>query len=116
VLAQLLAELDGLEPLVNVTVMAATNRPDILVCGVLLRFRLKPLWFNESIELHVQDKALVRPGRFDRMLYVGPPNRSARLAILKINSRKMKCAPDVDFEIIADEVSNVSLFFLLKTK
>ncbi|CEG71704.1 hypothetical protein RMATCC62417_07395 [Rhizopus microsporus] len=77
VLSQLLNELDGIEPLVNVTVVAATNRPDII------------------------DDALLRPGRIDRILYVGPPDYDSRKEIFRIQLSKMACASDVDIEEIA---------------
>ncbi|MEM4700207.1 MAG: CDC48 family AAA ATPase [Candidatus Nezhaarchaeales archaeon] len=72
VVNQLLTELDGITVLKNVVVMAATNRPDIL------------------------DTALIRPGRFDRLIYVPPPDRAARLEIFKVHTRKMPLADDVD--------------------
>ncbi len=75
---QLLTEMDGIEPLTNVVVIAATNRPDIL------------------------DPALLRPGRFDRLIYVPPPDKKARLEILRIHTRKMPLADDVDLEKIAE--------------
>jgi transitional endoplasmic reticulum ATPase len=62
---QLLTSIDGLESLERVLVLAATNRPDII------------------------DEALLRTGRFDRLLYVEPPNVAGRLEILKVHSRKM---------------------------
>ncbi|KAF0975768.1 hypothetical protein FDP41_005095 [Naegleria fowleri] len=65
VLSQLLQELDGIDPLQGVTVIAATNRPDLL------------------------DKALLRPGRIDRMLYVAPPDASARKEIMNIQLKRM---------------------------
>ncbi|NOZ88446.1 MAG: AAA family ATPase, partial [Crenarchaeota archaeon] len=74
---QLLAELDGIVPLSNVVVIAATNRPDIL------------------------DPALLRPGRFDKVVYVPPPDKKARLEILRIHTRKMPLADDVDLELLA---------------
>ena len=74
---QLLTEMDGIEPLTNVVVIAATNRPDIL------------------------DPALLRPGRFDKIIYVPPPDTRARLEILKIHTRKMPLAEDVDLELLA---------------
>ncbi|KAJ3226124.1 spermatogenesis associated protein 5 [Chytriomyces hyalinus] len=77
VLSQLLNEMDGIEPLVNGTVIAATNRPDIL------------------------DSALLRPGRMDRILYVSPPDYESRLQIFKIRIAKMTCASDVDCEALA---------------
>ena len=75
---QLLTEMDGLERLEGVVVIGATNRPDIL------------------------DPALLRPGRFDRLVYVPPPDRGARLEILKVHTRRMPLAPDVDLARIAD--------------
>ncbi|KAJ3329757.1 spermatogenesis associated protein 5 [Blyttiomyces sp. JEL0837] len=74
VLSQLLNEMDGIEPLVNVTVVAATNRPDII------------------------DSALLRPGRIDRILYVSPPDFASRLQIFKIRVGKMATGADVDIE------------------
>ena len=74
---QLLAELDGIVPLSNVVVIAATNRPDIL------------------------DPALLRPGRFDKVVYVPPPDKKARLEILRIHTRNMPLAEDVDLEFLA---------------
>jgi len=77
-LMQLLAELDGFDPLSGVSVIAATNRLDIL------------------------DPAILRPGRFDRIVYIPPPDRKGRLEILQIHTRKMKLAPDVNLEKIAE--------------
>ncbi|KAL0085560.1 P-loop containing nucleoside triphosphate hydrolase protein [Phycomyces blakesleeanus] len=77
VLSQLLNELDGVEALVNVTVVAATNRPDII------------------------DDALLRPGRIDRILYVGPPDIDSRKEIFRIQMKKMSCDTDVDLEELA---------------
>ena len=71
-LMQLLAELDGFDPLGDVKVIAATNRIDIL------------------------DPALLRPGRFDRLIYVPPPDEKGRYEIFKIHTRRMKLAEDVD--------------------
>ncbi|MEM4568163.1 MAG: CDC48 family AAA ATPase [Thermofilaceae archaeon] len=78
VVSQLLTEMDGLEKMEGVVVMGATNRPDII------------------------DPALLRPGRFDRIIYVPPPDRAARLEILKVHTRRMPLAEDVDLEKIAD--------------
>ena len=78
VLNQLLAEMDGLEELENVIVIGATNRPDML------------------------DPALLRPGRFDRILLVSPPTKEGRLAILKIHTRNMPLAKDVSLEKLAE--------------
>ncbi len=74
---QLLTEMDGIEALKNVVVIAATNRPDIL------------------------DPALLRPGRFDRLIYVPPPDEKARLEIFKVHTRNMPLAEDVDLEMLA---------------
>ena len=76
VVAQLLTSMDGVEGLKNVTVMAATNRPDMI------------------------DPALLRPGRFDRMVLVGKPDLEARLSILKVHTRRMPLK-DVDLGSIA---------------
>ncbi|MFP8487693.1 ATP-dependent zinc metalloprotease FtsH [Gracilimonas sp. Q87] len=76
-LNQLLSELDGFEPNESVVVMAATNRPDIL------------------------DKALLRPGRFDRQIKVDMPKQKARLEILKIHAQDKPLQDDVDLEVIA---------------
>jgi len=76
-LNQLLAEMDGLEGLSNVIVVAATNRPDIL------------------------DPALLRPGRFDKILLVDAPNESARENILKVHTRKMPLAKNVNLKDLA---------------
>jgi transitional endoplasmic reticulum ATPase len=78
VLNQILIEMDGLEELHGVVVIGATNRPDIL------------------------DPALLRPGRFDRLVYVKPPDRKSRLAIFKIHTRNMPLAEDVDLEELAE--------------
>jgi transitional endoplasmic reticulum ATPase len=77
-ISQLLTELDGLEILTNVMVIGATNRPDII------------------------DAALLRPGRFDRLLYVPPPDRDSRIQIIKIHTRKKPLADDVNVEQLAD--------------
>ncbi len=78
VVNQLLTEMDGLEELEGVVVIGATNRPDIL------------------------DPALLRPGRFDRLVYVRPPDKKSRLAIFKIHTRNMPLADDVDLEELAE--------------
>ncbi|GAY24900.1 hypothetical protein ATG_01030 [Desulfurococcaceae archaeon AG1] len=75
---QLLTEMEGIKPLRGVVVIAATNRPDLL------------------------DPALLRPGRFDRIIKIPPPDRKARVEILKIHTRKVPLAPDVDLEKLAD--------------
>lgn len=76
-LNQLLVEMDGFETNQEVIVMAATNRPDVL------------------------DPALLRPGRFDRQVTVGLPDRSGREAILKIHARGIPLAKDVDLERVS---------------
>ncbi|MFQ5706594.1 MAG: ATP-dependent zinc metalloprotease FtsH [bacterium] len=76
-LNQLLVEMDGFDPNSGVIIMAATNRPEIL------------------------DLALLRPGRFDRHIVVDRPDINGREAILKVHSRKVKLAPDVDLRVIA---------------
>ena len=84
VLSQLLNELDGIEPLVNVTVVAATNRPDII------------------------DKALLRPGRIDLILFVSPPDLASRKEIFRIQLLKMPCAEDVSLDELAAETEGFS--------
>jgi transitional endoplasmic reticulum ATPase len=79
VLNQLLTELDGMEELNDVIFIAATNRKDLL------------------------DPALLRPGRIDREIEVPLPDEKARLEILKIHTRNMPLAKDVDLEKIAKE-------------
>jgi transitional endoplasmic reticulum ATPase len=81
VISQMLTELDGLEELSGVIVIAATNRPDIV------------------------DPALLRPGRFDRIIYIPPPDLESRLLILKIHTRQMQLDGDVNLRYLA-EVSN----------
>jgi proteasome regulatory subunit len=76
-LVQLLAEMDGFDPLDNVKIIAATNRIDLL------------------------DPALLRPGRFDRIIEVPLPDKRGRLEILRIHTRRMKLDSDVDLEVIA---------------
>lgn len=84
VISQLLTEMDGLESLQNVMVIAATNRPDIL------------------------DPAMLRPGRFDRLIYVPAPDEDSRLEILKIYTREMPLADDVDLNSLARETKGYS--------
>jgi cell division protease FtsH len=76
-LNQILTEMDGFEAGTNVIVLAATNRPEIL------------------------DPALLRPGRFDRRIAVQPPDRPGRVEILRIHTRSVPLAPDVDLDQIA---------------
>jgi transitional endoplasmic reticulum ATPase len=84
VVSQLLTELDGLEELQRVVVLAATNRPDII------------------------DPAFLRAGRFDRILQVGAPDKKARLDILKIHSAKNPLAENVNLENIAEKTEGYS--------
>lgn len=76
-LNQLLVEMDGFSENSGVIIIAATNRPDVL------------------------DKALLRPGRFDRQVIVPQPDIRGREAILKVSAKKVILAPDVDFHVIA---------------
>ena len=76
-LNQLLNEIDGFEPSKGIVCLAATNRPEIL------------------------DKALLRPGRFDRRIIVDRPNLQGRLDTLKVHTRKIKLSEDVDLRKIA---------------
>ena len=79
VISQILTELDGLEELRDVTVIAATNRPDII------------------------DPALLRPGRFDRLIYIPPPDKEARREIFEIHTRKKPLAKDVSIDELAEK-------------
>src|SRR6185295_15439997 len=76
-LNQILTEMDGFSGTEGVVVLAATNRPDVL------------------------DPALLRPGRFDRQITVHPPDHKGRVDILKVHSRNVPLAGDVDFERVA---------------
>jgi cell division protease FtsH len=76
-LNQILTEMDGFDSSTSVIVVGATNRPDVL------------------------DRALLRPGRFDRRIAVQPPDRTGREAILKVHARGVPLAPDVDLGRIA---------------
>ena len=78
VVNQLLVEMDGLEVLKDVVVVAATNRPDMI------------------------DPALLRSGRFDRAVFIGPPAKDGREEILRIHARNMPLSEDVDLIEIAD--------------
>ncbi|CAI0374839.1 unnamed protein product [Linum tenue] len=82
-LSTLLTEMDGLEQAKGILVLAATNRP------------------------HAIDAALMRPGRFDLVLYVPPPDKEARLEILNVHTRNMAIDDDVDLRTIAE---NTELF------
>jgi transitional endoplasmic reticulum ATPase len=101
IVSQFLTELDGLVELRNVVIIAATNRPDIV------------------------DPALLRPGRFDRLLYVPPPGLEARKQIFKIHTRKTPMMPDVNLDDLAKmtdgytgadiaSVSNTAVMLALK--
>lgn len=83
-LNQLLVQMDGFEKNEGIIVMAATNRADIL------------------------DPALLRPGRFDRQIYVSLPDVKGREAIFKVHSRNKPLAPDVSFKILARMTSGFS--------
>lgn len=83
-LNQLLVEMDGFTNNHSIIVMAATNRPDIL------------------------DPALLRPGRFDRQIYVGEPDIGAREEILKLHSKNKPFAPGIDFKVIAKNTAGFS--------
>lgn len=81
---QFLAELDGMQTLQNVLVIGATNRADIL------------------------DPAVLRPGRFDGVVFVPPPDVDARLEIFKVHTREMPLADDVSLENLSDETEGFS--------
>ena len=83
-LMQLLAELDGFDSLENVKIIGATNRPDIL------------------------DEALMRPGRFDRIIEIPLPSYEARKQIFVIHTRKMSLTKNVDFDELASRTDGVS--------
>ena len=78
VVSQLLTELDGIESLDNVIVLAATNRPDIV------------------------DPALLRPGRIEKLIYIPPPNKEERVEIFRIHTKKMPLGNDVDLVKLAE--------------
>ena len=79
VISQMLTEMDGLEALNNVVVIAATNRPDIM------------------------DPALLRPGRFDKSIYIGPPDKESREKIFKIHTANKPLDTDVDIGALAEK-------------
>ena len=81
VISQMLTEMDGLESLNNVVVIAATNRPDIM------------------------DPALLRPGRFDKSIFIGPPDKESRKAIFGIHTKNRPLAEDVDLEELAEKTN-----------
>ena len=84
VISQLLTEMDGIMRLEDVVVIAATNRPDII------------------------DPAVLRPGRFDRLIYVPAPDEKARLEIFKIYTKNMPLAKDVNLEELAKATKGYS--------
>ena len=83
-LNQLLGELDGFDPRSEVIILAATNRPDVL------------------------DPALLRPGRFDRQVVIGLPDRQGREGILRIHTKKLRLDPKVDLRILASVTIGMS--------
>ena len=84
VLAQILNEIDGVENLVDVTIVAATNRPDMI------------------------DKALMRPGRLDRIVYVKLPDRETRKEIFELRMREIPVDGEVSVETLADMTEKYS--------
>lgn len=84
VLSQLLHEMDGIQPLKSVLVVAATNRPDLV------------------------DAALLRPGRFDRLIHVTLPEEPARWQVLAIHTRAMPLAAGVDLNLLAAKTGGYS--------
>ncbi|MCH8905872.1 MAG: CDC48 family AAA ATPase [Candidatus Heimdallarchaeota archaeon] len=84
VVSQLLTEIDGLEEMKGVTILAATNRPDVI------------------------DPALIRPGRFDKIIFIGEPDKEARIEIFKIQLAGMNIADNIDFEDLAIRSENYS--------
>jgi transitional endoplasmic reticulum ATPase len=84
VVSQLLTEMDGIEELKGIWVLAATNRPDMV------------------------DPALMRPGRFDLLWELPPPDESARLAILQVHTRGKPLADDVDLRVLAHKSAGLT--------
>nr|MDO8108971.1 CDC48 family AAA ATPase [Candidatus Sigynarchaeota archaeon] len=84
VISQFLTEIDGIEAVGDIVVIAATNRPDIL------------------------DPAIIRPGRFDRLTYVPKPNKAERREMLNIFTKPMPLAKDVNLEEIAEKMEGFS--------
>jgi transitional endoplasmic reticulum ATPase len=84
VISQLLTEMDGLEELRGVTILAATNRMDII------------------------DPALLRPGRFDLLLHIPPPDKEARAEIFRIHAKRSPLAKDVSLEELIGETEGWS--------
>ncbi|MGE5345084.1 MAG: ATP-dependent zinc metalloprotease FtsH, partial [Acidithiobacillales bacterium] len=83
-LNQLLVEMDGFDELHQVIILAATNRPDVL------------------------DPALLRPGRFDSQVIVGPPDRAGREGVLRIHTREVRLNADVDLGVLARSTPGMS--------
>ena len=84
VVAALLTELDGIEPLRNVVVLGATNRPDLI------------------------DPALLRPGRLEKLVFVEPPDADARREILRTAGKSIPLSDDVDLDALADDLDGYS--------
>ena len=84
VVASLLTELDGIEPLRNVVVLGATNRPDLI------------------------DPALLRPGRLEKLVFVEPPDAEARREILRTAGKSVPLADDVDLDALAEHLEGYS--------
>src|SRR5881296_3077355 len=84
VISQLLTEMDGIEALVNVVVIGASNRPDMI------------------------DPAILRPGRFDRLIFVPAPDHATRMQILKIHCTNMPLSQDVDLDHVASQTGGYS--------
>ena len=84
VVSQLLTEIDGLEEMKGVTILAATNRPDMI------------------------DAALMRPGRFDKVILVGNPNKETRMEIFKVHFNHMKVSQNIDLDVLADLTNGAS--------
>ncbi|MGA5461855.1 AAA family ATPase [Mycobacterium sp. NPDC050041] len=84
VVAALLTELDGIEPMRDVVVLGATNRPDLI------------------------DPALLRPGRLERLVFVEPPDAEARREILRTSGKSIPLAEDVDLDALADDLDGYS--------
>ncbi|BDE01266.1 AAA family ATPase [Mycolicibacterium fortuitum] len=84
VVASLLTELDGIEPMNDVVVLGATNRPDLI------------------------DPALLRPGRLEKLVFVEPPDADARREILRTSGKSIPLAADVDLDALASELDGYS--------
>jgi transitional endoplasmic reticulum ATPase len=84
VVAALLTELDGIDPLRDVVVLGATNRPDLI------------------------DPALLRPGRLEKLVFVEPPDAQARKDILRTSGKAIPLAPDVDLDALAEDLDGYS--------